>query len=93
MPARDLQLLELHRSVAIGLSHVDYVRGADFNMRCLLLAMRTGSISHIAPAREISILLGAYLGGRVLGEGDRRRRLIAAGAFAAGVVALAVAKG
>jgi drug/metabolite transporter (DMT)-like permease len=59
----------------------------------ILLAMRTGAISHIAPAREISILLGAYLGGRVLGEGDRRRRLIAAGAFAAGVIALAVAKG
>lgn len=58
----------------------------------ILLAMRTGAISHIAPAREISILLGAYLGGRVLGEGDRRRRLIAAGAFAMGVVALALAK-
>lgn len=59
----------------------------------ILLAMRTGAISHIAPAREISILLGAYLGGRVLGEGDRRRRLVAAGAFAAGVIALALAKG
>lgn len=59
----------------------------------VLLAMRTGAISHIAPAREIAILLGAYLGGRVLGEGDRRRRLVAAGAFAAGVISLALAKG
>lgn len=59
----------------------------------VLLAMRTGAVSHIAPAREIAILLGAYLGGRVLGEGDRRRRLVAAGAFAAGVIALALAKG
>lgn len=59
----------------------------------ILLAMRGGAISHIAPAREIAILLGAYLGGRVLGEGDRRRRLVAAAAFAAGVVALAFAKG
>lgn len=59
----------------------------------VLLAMRTGAVSHIAPAREISILLGAYLGGRVLGEGDRRRRLIAAAAFASGVIALALAKG
>lgn len=59
----------------------------------ILLAMRTGAISHIAPAREIAILLGAWLGGRVLGEGDRRRRLVAAGAFAAGVIALALAKG
>ena len=57
----------------------------------ILLAMRTGAISHVGPAREISILIGAYLGGRVLGEGARRRRLAAAAAFAAGVIALALA--
>ena len=58
----------------------------------ILLALRTGAVSHIAPAREVSILIGAYLGGRVLGEGDRTRRLVASGAFAAGVVALALAR-
>jgi uncharacterized membrane protein len=57
----------------------------------ILLAMRTGAVSHIAPAREIGILLGAWLGGSVLGEGERRRRLIASAAFAAGVMALAFA--
>jgi multidrug transporter EmrE-like cation transporter len=57
----------------------------------ILLAMRTGAISHIAPAREIGILLGAWLGGSVLGEGERRRRLLASAAFAAGVMALAFA--
>ena len=56
----------------------------------ILLAMSTGAVSRIAPAREVGILVGAYLGGRVLGEGQRRRRLIAAAAFAAGVIALAV---
>ena len=48
-------------------------------------------MGHIAPAREVSILIGAWLGGRVLGEGDRRRRLVASAAFAAGVIALALA--
>ena len=57
----------------------------------ILLALRQGDIGHIAPAREVSILFGAYLGGRVLGEGDRRRRLAAAAAFAGGVIALALA--
>lgn len=57
----------------------------------ILLALRTGAVSHIAPAREISILIGAWLGGRVLGEGERQRRLVAAAAFAAGVIALALA--
>ncbi len=56
----------------------------------VLLAMRTGEVSRIAPAREVGILIGAWLGGRVLGEGQRRRRLVAAAAFAAGVIALAV---
>ena len=56
----------------------------------ILLALRHGDVGHIAPAREVSILIGAWLGGRVLGEGDRRRRLVAAAAFAAGVIALAV---
>ncbi|MGH7741913.1 MAG: EamA family transporter [Candidatus Eiseniibacteriota bacterium] len=55
----------------------------------ILIAMRHGAVSHIAPAREMSILIGTWLGGRVLGEGGRQRRLIAAGAFAAGVIALA----
>ncbi len=57
----------------------------------ILLALRRGDVGHIAPAREVSILIGAWLGGRVLGEGDRRRRLAAAAAFAAGVTALAFA--
>ncbi len=56
----------------------------------ILLALRHGEVGHIAPAREVSILIGAWLGGRVLGEGDRRRRLAAAAAFAAGVAALAL---
>lgn len=48
-------------------------------------------MSHLAPAREVSIVIGAWLGGQVLGKGDRRRRLIAAVAFAAGVGCLALA--
>lgn len=57
----------------------------------ILIAFQHGNVSHIAPAREISILIGAWFGGRVLGEGDRPRRLVAAAAFATGVAALALA--
>jgi len=56
----------------------------------ILLALRVGDVGHVAPAREVSILVGAWFGGRVLGEGARRRRLVAAAAFAAGVMALAL---
>lgn len=56
----------------------------------ILLALRRGDVSHIAPAREVSILFGAWLGGHVLGEGERGRRLAAAAVFALGVAALAL---
>jgi uncharacterized membrane protein len=57
----------------------------------VLVAMSSGRVSHIAPTRELSVLIGAWLGARVLGEGDQLRRRVAAVAFAAGVVALAFA--
>ncbi len=47
-------------------------------------------VSYVAPAREISILIGAALGARLLAEGDARRRLTAAGAMVLGIIALAV---
>jgi hypothetical protein len=47
-------------------------------------------VSYIAPAREISILIGALMGTRLLAEGDARRRVFAAGAMVAGLAALAV---
>jgi hypothetical protein len=44
----------------------------------------------VAPAREVSILLGAILGSRLLTEGREARRLVAAGTIVLGVVALAI---
>jgi uncharacterized membrane protein len=45
-------------------------------------------VSYVAPAREISILMGAAMGARLLSEGDSTRRLIAAGAMVVGIIAL-----
>lgn len=56
----------------------------------VLAALAFTPVSYVAPAREMSILLVALMGVRVLGEGHARRRLIAAGAMVAGVVALAL---
>jgi drug/metabolite transporter (DMT)-like permease len=55
----------------------------------VLYAVRMAPLSHVAPAREVSMLFAAALGGRLLGEGDRRLRFAGAGCIAAGVVALA----
>jgi drug/metabolite transporter (DMT)-like permease len=56
----------------------------------VLIALSFTPVSYVAPAREVSILLGAFLGVRLLGEGHAARRLVAAAAVAAGVVALAL---
>jgi drug/metabolite transporter (DMT)-like permease len=56
----------------------------------VLIALTLAPVSYVAPAREISILFGAVLGLRLLGESDPARRLAGAAAIAAGVAALAI---
>lgn len=56
----------------------------------VLYAMQTAPLSHVAPAREVSMLFAALIGGQLLGESDRWLRLVGAGCIAAGVMALAL---
>lgn len=56
----------------------------------ILTAMASTPLSSVAPSREISILIGAILGSRFLGERHTARRLVAAGAMVCGVILLAV---
>ena len=56
----------------------------------VLYAMQVAPLSHVAPAREISMLFAALVGGHFLGEGDRLQRLLGAALIAAGVMALAL---
>jgi len=57
----------------------------------VLYAVQRAPLSHVAPAREVSMLFAALLGGRLLGEGDRGLRIVGAACMAAGVIALAAA--
>lgn len=54
----------------------------------VLTAMSFTPVSYVAPAREISILIGTAMGARLLSEADGPRRLAAAGAMVLGIVAL-----
>ncbi len=56
----------------------------------VLTAMTFTPVSYVAPAREISIVIGAFIGAKFLNEADSRRRFLAAFFMAAGVVALAL---
>ena len=56
----------------------------------VLYAVRLAPLSHVAPAREMSMLFAALIGGRMLGESDRGLRLAGAFCIAGGVAALAL---
>ncbi|HUX23962.1 MAG TPA: DMT family transporter [Burkholderiales bacterium] len=56
----------------------------------VLFAMQTAPLSHVAPAREVSMLFAALIGGQLLGEGDRALRILGAACIAFGVMALAL---
>lgn len=79
------QLWRSHHWEAIGigvLSPLAYI--------LVLTALVSGPVSHVAPMREIGVLFGVVMGSRLLGEGDARRRLSAAGGMVLGVACIAI---
>lgn len=56
----------------------------------VLYALQMAPLSHVAPAREVSMLFAALLGGHLLNEGDRLMRLLGATLIALGVVVLGI---
>jgi drug/metabolite transporter (DMT)-like permease len=56
----------------------------------VLFALTRAPVSLVAPVRESSVVVGALLGARVLGEGHLTRRIAAASAIALGIAALAL---
>lgn len=56
----------------------------------VLYALQIAPLSHVAPAREMSMLFAALLGGKLLGEGDRGLRIAGALCIGLGVAGLAL---
>jgi drug/metabolite transporter (DMT)-like permease len=56
----------------------------------VLFAMRLAPISHVAPARELSTLVGAWFGSRLLRESSGPWRIAGAVLIVAGVISLAM---
>ena len=57
----------------------------------VLVAVRHAPVGYVAALRESSVVLGALAGWRLLGEGDHRRRIAAAGVVVVGLITLVVA--
>lgn len=77
-----LQAQWRHALVVATLGPVAYV--------LVLYALKIAPLSHVAPAREVSMLIAAVLGGKLLGERDRGLRIAGATCIAGGVAALAL---
>lgn len=71
-----------HAAIVGGLGAVGYV--------LILTAMSFTPVSYIAPAREISIVIGAFFGAKFLKEAEASRRLLAAAGMTVGIIALAL---
>ena len=56
----------------------------------ILTALQFTPVSYVAPAREVSILIGTLMGTGLLAEEDAVRRIIAASVMILGVIALSV---
>ena len=89
-----LAVREGEKAVALWKAHKPEVLGiavlSPLSYILVLTALVFTPVSYVAPAREISILIGVAMGARLLSEGHAARRLISAGAMVAGVVALAI---
>lgn len=72
-----------HRRAVLGVGLLD-----PLSYTLFLMALATSKVSYLAPARQVSILIGAFIGTRLLSEGQARRRMIAAGVMLVGLVAL-----
>jgi len=75
-----------HRREAFGVAIL-----APLSYILVLTALRFTPVSYVAPAREVSILIGTAMGARLLSEGGARRRLAAASMMLLGLVALSLA--
>jgi drug/metabolite transporter (DMT)-like permease len=74
-----------HRRHALGvaaLSPLSYI--------LVLVAMKTTPVSYVAPARELSMMVAAFFGVRLLKEPDAVLRISGAALIAGGVIALAL---
>jgi drug/metabolite transporter (DMT)-like permease len=81
--AKRLWVLQWKAAAIVGIfSPVAYV--------LVLYAIQIAPVSHVAPAREVSMLFAALIGGHLLGEGERWLRVAGAVLIALGVAALAL---
>jgi eukaryotic-like serine/threonine-protein kinase len=67
----DLQNIDICWSIAAGLGIVDLIRGAEFQSRHMLLALRAGEVYRVARAMAFETVQTATRGGRTIARAER----------------------
>lgn len=62
---------------------------SPFSYILVLIAMQTTPVLYVAPARELSILFGVFMGGKMMNEEDTKRRMFASTFILLGIICLA----
>lgn len=57
----------------------------------VLIALRLSPVSYVSPVREVSVVIGAWIGVRFMGEAGGRLRVIASALIALGITLIALA--
>jgi drug/metabolite transporter (DMT)-like permease len=78
-------LFREHRRVVVAVGTL-----SPFAYALVLFATRLAGVAYVAPAREVSILIGAAIGTRYYAERGGWQRIAGAASIVAGVIALAV---
>jgi hypothetical protein len=71
IPEAELQRIDLCWSIAAGLGLVDLIRGAEFQSRHMLLALRSGEVYRVARAMAFETVQTATRGGRTVARAER----------------------
>jgi drug/metabolite transporter (DMT)-like permease len=79
---REWRKHRIEATAVAGISSLSYI--------LVLTALAFTPVSYIAPAREVSVVIGAFIGARRLKESDGRRRIVAAALIALGILIMAV---
>lgn len=64
---------------------------SPFSYILVLIAMQKTPVLYVAPARELSILFGVFMGGKMMNEEDTKRRIFASAFILMGIICLALA--
>jgi drug/metabolite transporter (DMT)-like permease len=56
----------------------------------VLAALRLSPVSYVSPVRELSVVIGAWIGVRLMGESGGRLRILAAALVGLGVIVIAL---